>query len=138
MPFDCLALQGLMITGTTSPPVQMLTSGAAIFTRRRPEIWRDLPSRAWTISSELLRPTLGTERWGNIRRRTDSRIRARILLSPLFGTPVEWRGFVRRETFHRVTQLCRLSGLQHSSLTSFMRAMWSLVSLTLPVASLGL
>src|SRR5437773_12579242 len=111
MPFDCLALQGLMITGTTSPPVQMLTSGAAIFTRRRPEIWRDLPRRAWTISSELLRPTLGTERWGDIRRRTDSRIRARILLSPPFGTPAERRGFVRRGGFQPGIPPCRCAGL---------------------------
>src|SRR5207247_1158329 len=117
--------QGIMITATPSPPVQMLTSGPALSSRRRPRLWRDLPSRAWTISSELLRPTLGTERWGNIRRRTDSRIRARILLSPLFGTPAERRGFVRREAFRRVMQPCRSSVLPHSSLTAFRGGMWT-------------
>ncbi len=57
---------------TTSPPAQTLTSGAAIFTQRRPEIWWDRPSRACKISSEILRPTPGPALLGNIRRRTDS------------------------------------------------------------------
>lgn len=38
----------------------MLTSGAAILTRWRPEIWWDLPKPACKLSSEILRPTPGS------------------------------------------------------------------------------
>src|SRR2546425_1816460 len=75
------------ITRTTSPPAQTLTSGAAIFTQRRPEIWWDRPSRACKISSEILRPTPGPALLGNIQTPNGLSDTSRnIVVSPVWDT----------------------------------------------------